>query len=71
MLAACPRPVSVHGGQRPVDGQLSAEFAAFCAEHQDELDGLLLTKSTQTNEIHRCAAVRLGLGHSTGSGPAR
>lgn len=53
----------VHGGRRPVDGHLVAEFAAFCAEHEDELGKLLRTRSTQTNEIRRCAALRLGLGH--------
>lgn len=53
----------VHGGRRPVDGRLLTEFAAFCAEYEDELGALLRTRSTQTNEIRRCAALRLGLGH--------
>ncbi|MBT2233930.1 DUF2332 family protein [Nonomuraea sp. NEAU-A123] len=53
----------VHGGRRPVDEHLVAAFAAFCAEHDDELSRLLHTKSTQTNEIRRCAALRLGLSH--------
>ncbi|MCO5971320.1 DUF2332 domain-containing protein [Actinoallomurus soli] len=53
----------IHGGRRPVDDQLITTFAAFCAEHGDELDHLLRTGSTQTNEIRRCAALRLALGH--------
>lgn len=51
----------VHGGGRPVDDQLAAAFTAFCAGHQDELGLLLRTRSTQTNEIRRCVALRLGL----------
>jgi hypothetical protein len=53
----------MHGGRRPVDGQVLKVFAAFCAEHSAELGLLLRTRSTQTNEIRRCAALRLGLGH--------
>jgi hypothetical protein len=53
----------VHGGRRPVDGGLAPAFAAFCAAHRHELDQLLRSRSTQTNEIRRCVALRLGLGH--------
>lgn len=53
----------VHGGRRPVDDQLIATFAAFCAAHGDELDHLLRTGSTQTNDIRRCVALRLALGY--------
>jgi hypothetical protein len=53
----------VHGGRRPVDGQLMPAFAAFCDAHRDELTRLLRTRSTQTNEIRRCVALRLGLDH--------
>jgi hypothetical protein len=53
----------IHGGRRPVDDQLVAVFAAFCAQHAGELDRLLRTRSTQTNEIRRCAALRLALRH--------
>lgn len=52
-----------HGGNRPVDDQLVPAFAAFCAAHRGELDRLLRTRSTQTNEIRRCVALRLALGH--------
>ncbi|MFI9274604.1 DUF2332 domain-containing protein [Kitasatospora sp. NPDC052896] len=51
----------IHGGDRPVDDQAPAALQAFCAEHADELRELLLTRSTQTNEIRRCFALRLGL----------
>jgi hypothetical protein len=50
-----------HGGRRPVDDQLVPAFAAFCDEHRDELGELLRGSSTQTNEIRRCVALRLGL----------
>jgi hypothetical protein len=53
----------VHGGRRPVDGQLMAAFAAFCTEHAEELGRLLRSGSTQTNEIRRCAVLRLALSH--------
>ncbi|HUN32458.1 MAG TPA: DUF2332 domain-containing protein [Trebonia sp.] len=53
----------VHGGRRPVDDQLVPAFAAFCHTHRDELSRLLLESSTQTNEIRRCVALRLGLDH--------
>jgi hypothetical protein len=53
----------VHGGRRPVDSELGPAFAAFCAGHRDALGRLLRTRSTQTNEIRRCVALRLGLGH--------
>ena len=68
LLAAHPRAAladyyPVHGGRRPVDDQLVQVFGAFCAEHAGELGRLLRTGSTQTNEIRRCVALRLGLGH--------
>jgi hypothetical protein len=50
-----------HGGQRPADAQLWPAFTAFCAAHREELTGLLGQRSTQTNEIRRCVALRLGL----------
>ncbi|MEV0405557.1 DUF2332 domain-containing protein [Actinoallomurus sp. NPDC050550] len=53
----------VHGGRRPVDDGLVPAFAAFCAGHRDELGRLLRSRSTQTNEIRRCVALRLGLDH--------
>jgi hypothetical protein len=40
----------------PADaGDPMSAFRAFCALHRDELVGLLATRSTQTNEIGRCA----------------
>lgn len=53
----------IHGGSRPVDDQLVAVFTAFCRRHRDELAGLLAARSTQTNEIRRCVALRLGVEH--------
>ncbi len=53
----------IHGGRRPVDDQLAPAFDAFCDQHRDELAHLLRERSTQTNEIRRCVALRLGLEH--------
>lgn len=53
----------IHGGSRAVDGQLVPVFAAFCRRHRDELARLLSERSTQTNEIRRCVALRLGVDH--------
>ncbi|WP_405914113.1 DUF2332 domain-containing protein [Streptomyces sp. NBC_00963] len=53
----------IHGGRRAVDDQLVSTFAAFCGRHRDELASLLSQRSTQTNEIRRCVALRLGVDH--------
>ncbi|GAB3745554.1 DUF2332 domain-containing protein [Microlunatus parietis] len=50
----------IHGGTRKIDARLAPTFAAFCREHWSELEQLLATRSTQTNEIRRCFALRLG-----------
>jgi hypothetical protein len=52
-----------HAGLRPVDAQLLPAFSAFCAEHRGDLVRLLREGSTQTNEIRRCVALRVGLAH--------
>jgi hypothetical protein len=59
----------VHGGHRPPDGRLAPAFFAFCAEHREELARFLREGSTQTNEIRRCVALRLGLSHAEGRWP--
>jgi hypothetical protein len=51
----------IHGGDRPVDGALGPAFADFCLRHRAELRELLAHRSTQTNEVRRCVALRLGL----------
>jgi hypothetical protein len=53
----------IHGGLRPPDSRLVSAFLAFCGQHRDELARLLRDRSTQTNEIRRCVALRLGLEH--------
>ncbi|MBM9504328.1 DUF2332 domain-containing protein [Actinacidiphila acididurans] len=54
---------AIHGGRRTPDERLVPAFAAFCADHRDELLRLLRERSTQTNEIRRCVALRLALDH--------
>lgn len=51
----------VHGGQRPADAGLWPAFTDFCTARREELIPLLAQRSTQTNEIRRCVALRLGL----------
>ncbi|MFI5606313.1 DUF2332 domain-containing protein [Amycolatopsis sp. NPDC051903] len=53
----------IHGGSRAIDDRLVPAFAAFCDGHRDELLRLLRERSTQTNDIRRCVALRLGLDH--------
>lgn len=50
----------IHGGTRTIDSRLFPSFADFCLEHRPALEQLLATSSTQTNEIRRCFALRLG-----------
>lgn len=51
----------IHGGDRPVDDALGSAFADFCLRRQAVLLELLAQRSTQTNEVRRCVALRLGL----------
>ncbi len=51
----------IHGGHRPVDGALGPTFADFCQRNRAPLLELLAHRSTQTNEVRRCVALRLGL----------
>ena len=44
------------GGSRPVDDALHRIFLDFAQSHRDALLALLGTRTTQTNEIGRCAA---------------
>ncbi|MFC7619841.1 DUF2332 domain-containing protein [Microlunatus sp. GCM10028923] len=55
----------IHGGTRAVDARLFRTFAGFCRDHEPALREVLATRSTQTNEIRRCFALRLGL-HQVG-----
>jgi hypothetical protein len=60
-----------HGGSRTVDERLAPALSDFCGEFRDALLPLLRQRSTQTNEIRRCVALRLGLDyvHRRWSGP--
>ena len=41
----------------PAPGDVVADFHSFCLEHHDELLELITRRSTQTNEVGRCAAL--------------
>jgi hypothetical protein len=41
----------------PVAGDLATDFKSFCLDHSDALLELIATRSTQTNEVGRCAAL--------------
>ncbi|GAB3911827.1 hypothetical protein GCM10011575_47910 [Microlunatus endophyticus] len=51
---------AIHGGGRAVDARLVPAVAKFCREHTDQLLPILRERSTQTNEIRRSLALRLG-----------
>jgi hypothetical protein len=53
----------------PGDGDVAAVFADFCRAHRHELIGLITTRSTQTNEIGRCAALYPALSEIGGGAP--
>ncbi len=61
----------IHGGRRTVDDRLVPAFTAFCQEHRDELVGVMRERSTQTNEVRRCVALRLGVSHVQRSWPGQ
>ncbi len=48
---------------RTSSGDVAAAFTDFCGGHRAELERLIATRSTQTNEIGRCTALLPGLGH--------
>jgi hypothetical protein len=44
-------------------GDVGAAFADFCRIHRAELERLIATRSTQTNEVGRCSSLLPGLCH--------
>jgi len=50
------------GGTTPT-GDVAVAFADFCREHRNELQRLIATRSTQTNEVGRCSSLLPGLCH--------
>jgi len=52
----------IPSGSRP-RGDVAAAFADFCHLHRTELERLIATRSTQTNEVGRCSALLPGLCH--------
>lgn len=61
VLAGSTHPLAAYfpsaGGSRAVDAALAPVFDAFCAVHADALRAHIATRSTQTNEIGRCAVL--------------
>jgi hypothetical protein len=47
----------------PPGDDVAACFADFCREHRAELERLISTRSTQTNEVGRCSSLLPGLCH--------
>jgi hypothetical protein len=47
----------------PPAGDAAATFADFCQVHRAEVEGLVATRSTQTNEVGRCTGLLPGLCH--------
>jgi hypothetical protein len=48
---------------QPPDGDITPVFTDFCREHRSELEALIATRRTQTNEVGRCTALFPGLCH--------
>jgi hypothetical protein len=48
-------------GGTPPAGGVAAAFADFCRVHRAELERLVATRTTQTNEVGRCTALLPGL----------
>ncbi len=42
-------------------GDVAAAFTSFCLTHRRELEHLVATRTTQTNEVGRCSALLPGL----------
>ncbi len=47
----------------PPTSDVAADFADFCRVHRDELEQLIATRTTQTNEVGRCSSLLPGLTH--------
>jgi hypothetical protein len=47
----------------PPTKDVTAVFTAFCEEHRRELERVIATRNTQTNEVGRCSALLPGLCH--------
>jgi len=45
------------------EGDVATAFADFCHVYRTEVERLVATRSTQTNEVGRCTALLPGLGH--------
>jgi hypothetical protein len=52
---------SDHYERSSPDADVARVFAAFCAERRSQLEELIATRTTQTNEIGRCNALLPGL----------
>jgi hypothetical protein len=57
-----PNLIDQSAGERVDQGDPFPEFKAFCARHEPRLAGLLATRTTQTNEVGRCATLLPVLG---------
>ena len=61
VLAGDAHPLAAYfqsvGGQRPADEALHACFVDFCAARRSELLARIASRTTQTNEIGRCAVL--------------
>ena len=54
---------AVRGTPYDPSGDAAVAFADFCHEHRGALEGLIATRTTQTNEVGRCTALLPGLCH--------
>ncbi len=59
--------VTVRGSELRPSGDVVPAFAAFCRAHRPDLEHLMATRTTQTNEVGRCTALLPGLCHIAAS----
>jgi len=59
----------IHGGAKPFDDGAPAAFRDFCRQHRDDLAELVAHRTTQTNEVRRCFALRMGLARVAAAWP--
>ncbi len=58
---------AVRDMERRPTGDVAVAFASFCRAHRPDLEHLIATRTTQTNEVGRCTALFPGLCHISAS----
>ena len=79
LLAGAEHPLAAHYDTvatvrgipfHPTHSDVATDFADFCRLHRDELERLVATRTTQTNEVGRCTSLLPALCHIAAGYPA-